>query len=92
MGMTSVTPSDLAALDATAQADLVRSGEVSPLEMVEAEPVDDLGTEAYWDDTVGLVIPLEGRDWYLQVLTTDGGADLETSVQVAEIALERLGG
>lgn len=36
MGMTSVTPSDLAALDATAQADLVRSGEVSPLEMVEA--------------------------------------------------------
>ena len=28
----------------------------------------------------------------VEELTTDGGADLETSVQVAEIALERLGG
>jgi hypothetical protein len=62
------------------------------LSMVEAEPVDDLGTEAYWDDAIGLVIPLEGKDWYLQVMATDGGADLATSAQVAEIALDRLGG
>lgn len=62
------------------------------LSMVEAESVDDLGQEAYWDDTVGLVIPLEGRDWYLQVLATDGGADLESSVEVAEIVLQRLDG
>jgi hypothetical protein len=60
------------------------------LALVEAEEVDDLGTEAYWDDTLGLVIPLEGKDWYLQVMATDGGADLDTSVQVAEIVLDRL--
>lgn len=60
------------------------------LSMVEAEPVDDLGVEAYWDDTIGLVVPLEGRDWYLQVMATDGGADLDTSVRVAEVALDRL--
>ncbi|MDO9495070.1 MAG: hypothetical protein Q7J48_05160 [Nocardioides sp.] len=60
------------------------------LAMVDAEPVDDLGVEAYWDDTVGLVIPLEGKDWYLQVLALGGGADRETSVQVAEIVLDRL--
>lgn len=62
------------------------------LSMVEAESVDDLGQEAYWDDTVGLVVPLEGRDWYLQILATDGGADLETSVEVAEIVLQHLDG
>lgn len=62
------------------------------LSLVEAEPVDDLGTEAYWDDTLGLVIPLEGKDWYLQVMATDAGADLATSAQVAEIALDRLSG
>lgn len=62
------------------------------LSMVEAQPVDDLGREAYWDDTLGLVIPLEGKDWYLQVLATDGGANLDTSAQVAEIALDRLSG
>lgn len=61
------------------------------LDLVGAEEVDDLGQEAYWDDTVGLVIPLEGKDWYLQVLATDGGADLDTSVAVAKVALERLG-
>ena len=62
------------------------------LSMVDAEPVDDLGTEAYWDDTLGFVIPLEGKDWYLQVMATDGGADRATSAQVAEIALDRLSG
>lgn len=61
------------------------------LPMVEAEPVDDLDTEASWDDTLGLVIPLEGKDWYLQVMATDGGADRATSAQVAQIALDRLG-
>ena len=62
------------------------------MSMVEAEPVDDLDTEAYWDDTLGLVIPLEGKDWYLQVMATDGGADLASSTQAAQIALDRLGG
>jgi hypothetical protein len=60
--------------------------------MVDAESVDDLGTEAYWDDTVGLMVPLEGKDWYLQVMATDGGADLATSTEVARIALDRLDG
>ncbi|MFA6300188.1 MAG: hypothetical protein WC642_13540 [Nocardioides sp.] len=60
------------------------------LAMVDAEPADDLGVEAYWDDTMGLVIPMEGKDWYLQVLSLGGGADRETSVQVAEIVLDRL--
>lgn len=60
------------------------------LSMVDAEPVDDLGVAAHWDDTLGLVIPLEGKDWYLQVLATGGGADRDTSVQVAEIVLDRL--
>jgi hypothetical protein len=62
------------------------------LAMVEAEAVDDLGMEAYWDDTLGLVVPLEGKDWYLQVMATDGGADLDTSVRVAEIVLDRISG
>lgn len=60
------------------------------LSMVDADPVEDLGREAYWDDTLGLVIPLDGKDWYLQVLVTDGGADLDLSVQAAQIALDRL--
>jgi hypothetical protein len=60
------------------------------LSMVDAEPVDDLGVEADWGDAVGLVIPLEGKDWYLQIMATDGGADRETSVQVARIVLDRL--
>ena len=60
------------------------------LSRVEAEPIADLGVEAYWDDTMGLVIPMEGKDWYLQVLSLGGGADRETSVQVAEIVLDRL--
>ena len=58
----------------------------------EAEAVDDLSTEAYWDETVGLVIPLEGKDWYLQVRVADGGADREASVEAAEVALDRLAG
>lgn len=61
------------------------------LSMVDAEPVDDLGTEAYWDETVGLVIPLEGNDWYLQVKVA-GGADRDESIKVAEVALDRLAG
>lgn len=62
------------------------------LSMVDAEPVDDLGTEAYWDETVGLVIPLEGKDWYLQVKVAGGGADRDESIEVAEVALDRLAG
>ena len=62
------------------------------LSMVEAEPVEDLDTEAYWDDTLGLVIPLNGKDWYLQVMVTGGGADREASVRAARIALDRLDG
>lgn len=64
----------------------------STLDMVDAEPVDDLGTAAYWNDSLGLAIPLEGKDWYLQVMVSDGGADRAASVQVADIALDRLNG
>lgn len=60
------------------------------LSMVDAEPVDDLGVEAYWDDTIGLAIPREGKDWYLQVLVTGGGADRDASVAAARIVLDRL--
>ncbi|MDP2774661.1 MAG: hypothetical protein Q8O61_14000 [Nocardioides sp.] len=60
------------------------------LSMVEAEPIDDLGVAAHWDDTMGLAIPMEGRDWYLQVLAMDGGGDRETSLQIAEMVLDRL--
>ena len=62
------------------------------MSMFGAEPVDDLGIDAYWNDTIGLLIPLEGKDWYLQVMATHAGAGLATSVQAAEIALDRLDG
>ena len=64
----------------------------STLDMVDAEPVDDLGTGAYWNDTLGLVIPQEGKDWYLQVAVKGEDDDRAASVQVAEIALDRLNG
>lgn len=60
------------------------------LSMVEAEPVDDLGREAHWDDTIGLVIPIEGKDWYLQVMVAGSDDDRAVAVQAAEIALDRL--
>ena len=60
------------------------------LSMVEASPVDDLGVEALWDDTLGLVIPQDGKDWYLQVMVAGSDSDRETSVKVAEIVLDRL--
>jgi hypothetical protein len=62
------------------------------LAMVDAQPVDDLGTEAYWDDTVGLVVPLEGKDWYLQVKAAGTDEDRATSVDAAKVALDRLDG
>jgi hypothetical protein len=62
------------------------------LSMVEAEPVEDLDIEAYWDDTLGLVIPLNGKDWYLQVKVTGSDSDREASVRAARIALDRLDG
>ena len=60
------------------------------LSMVEAEPVDDLGVEALWDDTLGLVVPQDGKDWYQQVMVAGSDDDRATSVQVAEIVLDRL--
>lgn len=63
----------------------------STIELTEAEPVDDLGQPAHWDTTIGLLIPMDGKDWYLQVLVTGGGADREASVAAAEIVLDRLG-
>ena len=68
------------------------SDRAATLDMVEAEKVDDLGREAYWDSSIGLVIPLEGKDWYLQVAATDGGFDLDASVAVAKVALDNLEG
>ncbi|MBK9297177.1 MAG: hypothetical protein IPN02_10170 [Candidatus Microthrix sp.] len=37
----------------------------------------------------GLVIPQEGKDWYLQVAVKGEDDDRAASVQVAEIALDR---
>lgn len=62
------------------------------LGMVDAEPVDGLGGEAHWDDSIGVVVPVDGKDWYLQVLVSDGGADRDASIEAAEIALDRLDG
>ncbi len=62
------------------------------LSMVDSEPVDGLGAEADWDDTAGLLIALDGRDWYLQVVSTGegGGYDRDRSVEIARIVLDRL--
>ena len=68
------------------------SSRESTLSLVDAEPVDDLGVEAHWDDTLGIVVPLEGRDWYLQVMVTGGGADRDASIQAAQVALDHLAG
>lgn len=64
----------------------------STLSLVDAEPVDDLGVEAHWDDTLGIVVPLEGRDWYLQVMVTGAGADRDASIEAAQVALDHLAG
>lgn len=68
------------------------SARESTIELAEAEPIDDLGQPAHWDDTTGLLVPIDGKDWYLQVLVTGGGADREASVAAAQIVLDRLGG
>jgi hypothetical protein len=62
------------------------------LAMVDSEPVDDLGTEAYWDDTLGVVVPLEGKDWYLQVKAMGSDDNRSISLQAAALVLDRLQG
>ena len=61
------------------------------LEMVDSEPVDGLGTEADWSDSTGLMIVLDGRDWYLQVFVAGTDDDKEAAFSAAEIALKNLG-
>lgn len=62
------------------------------LEMVDAEPVDGLGVEAHWAPETGLLISVDGKDWYLQVLATGAGMrfDQARSVEAAELVLDRL--
>lgn len=60
------------------------------LEMVDSEPVDGLGAEADWADQTGLLIVVEGQDWYLQVFAAGTDDDRAASISVAEIVLENL--
>ena len=60
------------------------------LSMVDAEPVDELGRVAHWNDTMGLLIPLDGKDWYLQAMVAGSDSDRDTAIEVAEIVLDRL--
>lgn len=58
------------------------------LEMVESESVDGLGAEADWSPQTGLLIVVEGEDWYLQVIATgEGGYDRSRSIAAARLAL-----
>ncbi len=60
------------------------------LAMVDAEPVDELGVPADYDDTVGLLIPLEGRDWYVTVTVAGTDDDRAQAIEVGRVVLDRL--
>lgn len=60
------------------------------LGMVDAEPVEELGVPADYDETVGLMIPLEGRDWYIAVTVAGSEDDRAEAIEVATIVLDRL--
>ena len=62
------------------------------LELTESEPVEGLGAEADWADSAGLLVVVDGEDWYLQVVATGDGAgyDREESIEAAELVLANL--
>ncbi len=62
------------------------------LSMVDSEPVEGLDVEADWADETGLLVVVDGADWYFQVVATgDGmGFDQARSVEAAKIVLENL--
>lgn len=62
------------------------------LDMTESESVDGLGTEADWSDAAGLLLVVDGEDWYLQIVATGDGAgyDKEESIEAAELVLANL--
>lgn len=64
----------------------------STVQGLQGEPVDSLDGDAYWTDSAGIIVGLEGEDFYLQVLATDAGMkyDKDMSTQAAEIALGNL--
>ena len=61
------------------------------LEMIDSEPVDGLGTEADWAEATGLLIVVDGQDWYLQVFAAGTDDDKAASIAAAEIVLANLG-
>lgn len=60
------------------------------LEMVDAEPVEGLATEADWAAETGVLMVVEGQDWYLQVFTAGTDDDKAASIAAAEIVLANL--
>jgi hypothetical protein len=60
------------------------------LEMVDATPVEGLGAEAHWADSTGLLIAVEGADWYLQVYVAGADDDQAASEDFARIVLANL--
>jgi hypothetical protein len=60
------------------------------LAMIDAEPVDELGVPADYDETVGLLIALEGRDWYVAVTVAGSDDDRAQAIEVARLVLDRL--
>ncbi len=60
------------------------------VEMVDATPVEGLGTEAHWADSTGLLIAVEDADWYLQVYVAGADDDQAASEDFARIVLANL--
>ena len=63
------------------------------VQTLEGQPVDSLDGDAYWTEAAGIVVALEGEDWYLQVVATGAGMnyDKAMSTAAAQIVLDNLG-
>lgn len=60
------------------------------LEMVDAEPVDGLEAEADWAAETGVLMVVEGQDWYLQVFAAGTDDDKAASIAAAGIVVANL--
>lgn len=62
------------------------------LSMVDSEPVAGVGAEADWADETGLLVVVDGADWYLQVVATGDGMEFDQvrSVEAAKLVLAKL--
>ena len=69
------------------------SGFELTVQTLEGQPVDSLDGDAYWTQGAGIVVGLEGQDWYLQVVATDAGMDYDKDMSTAgaQIVLDNLG-